>query len=96
MNTLSSSPLALGSIENAITGAGQLDRRHRDRLVAGRQPVAGAGLLELGDGADVAGAELGPVWPGLVSPSNVTSWPIRSLLWVRVLSTCESWLITPW
>ena len=36
----------------------QLDARHRDRLVAGGQPVAGPGLLELGHGADVAGPEL--------------------------------------
>ena len=33
-----------------------------------------------------------PVWP----PSKVTSWPIRSLVWARVFSTCESCLITPW
>ena len=35
----------------------ELDPRHVDRLVARRQPVAGVGLLELGDGADVARAE---------------------------------------
>src|SRR3712207_7329142 len=32
---------------------GQLDRGHGDRLVALRQPVAGARLLELGHRADV-------------------------------------------
>ena len=35
----------------------ELDGGHRDRLVAGGQPVAGARLLELGHRADVAGAE---------------------------------------
>src|ERR1700754_3171123 len=42
---LSSSPLVFGSIAKAMTGAGG-------------EPVAGAGLLQLGHGADVAGAEL--------------------------------------
>ena len=37
---------------------GKLDRRHLQRLVAFGEPVPGAGLLELGDGADIAGAEL--------------------------------------
>jgi hypothetical protein len=36
---------------------GERDRRHVDRLVPRRQPVACAGLLELGDGADVPGPE---------------------------------------
>ena len=36
----------------------KLDARHLDRLVAGRQPVARARLAQLGDRADVAGAEL--------------------------------------
>jgi hypothetical protein len=29
-------------------------------------------------------------------PQNRMSWPIRSLPWARVLSTCESWVTTPW
>ena len=95
MNTFSSSPLLFGSTANAITGAGSLIDGHLDRLVARGQPVAGPGLLELGDGADVAGAELVDV-AGLPEPSKVSSWPIRSLVWARVLSTCESCLITPW
>jgi hypothetical protein len=36
----------------------QLDLRHLDRLVPCGQPVAGLGLLELGDGADVARADV--------------------------------------
>ena len=35
----------------------ELDPRHVDRLVARREPVAGVGLLELGDRADVARPE---------------------------------------
>ena len=58
MWTLSSSPLFLGSMAKAMTGAGQLDPRHVDRLVARREPVAGVRLLELGHRADVARAEL--------------------------------------
>ena len=58
MNTLSSSPLDFGSIANAMTGAGSGIDGIVDRLVARGEPVAGPGLLELGDGADVAGAEL--------------------------------------
>ena len=54
----SSSPLVLGSKANAITGAGRSQRRERDLRVLGREHVAGAGLLQLRDGADVAGAEL--------------------------------------
>ena len=55
---MSSSPLLFGSTANAITGAGSFEARHLDRLVAVGQPVAGARLLELRHGADVAGAEL--------------------------------------
>ena len=57
MKTLSSSPLALGSIAKAMTGWGSFERGHDDRLVARGQPVARARLLELGHGADVAGPE---------------------------------------
>ncbi len=39
----------------------ELDARHLDRLVTRRQPVTGARLLELGDGADVAWPEVGDV-----------------------------------
>src|SRR5215207_1521591 len=45
----SSSPLVLGSKAKAITGAGRS---------SGGEDVAGAGLLELGDRPDVAGAQL--------------------------------------
>ena len=55
---MSSSPRLLGATAKAITGRGQLQARHLDRLVALGEPVAGAGLLELGDGADVARPEL--------------------------------------
>ena len=57
MKTLSSSPLALGSIANAMTGAGSLIAGIMIGSSRVGQPVAGARLLELGDGADVAGAE---------------------------------------
>ncbi len=49
---------ALGLDRERHHRRGQLQARHLDRLVARRQPVAGARLLELGDRADVAGPEL--------------------------------------
>ena len=55
MKTLSSSPLVFGSIANAITGAGSLSGGIEIGSSRVGQPVAGARLLELGDGADVAG-----------------------------------------
>ena len=78
--------LGLGLHRERHDRRGQRDRRHRDRLVALGEPVARAGLLELGDGADVAGAERrrrarSPC------PANGRSWPMRSLWCVRVFST---------
>ena len=49
---------ALGLDRERHHRRGQLQRGHLDRLVARGEPVPGAGLLELGDGADVAGPEL--------------------------------------
>ena len=53
--------LALGLDREGHHRRRQLDAGHLDWLVAGGQPVAGLGLLELGHGADVAGSELGRV-----------------------------------
>ena len=73
----------------------QLQARHLDRLVAVGQPVAGARLLELGDGADVARAELAA--RGATSlPANTSSWPMRSLTCACVFSTWLSARSTPW
>ena len=96
MKTFSSSPLLLGSIANAITGCGSSIARHLDRLVAVGEPVAGARLLELGDGADVAGAEL--VGAGAISlPSKTSSWPMRSLrVGARVRARGRRAASTPW
>ena len=49
--------LGLGLDREGHDRLGQRQRGHRDRLVAGGQPIAGARLLELGHGADVARPE---------------------------------------
>ena len=58
MPIFSSSPLALASIANAITGLRHLGHAQRDLRVLGREHVARARLLQLRHGADVARAEL--------------------------------------
>ena len=50
--------LALGLDRERHHRRRQFDAGHLDRLVAGRQPVSGSGLLQLGDRADVAWSEL--------------------------------------
>ena len=57
MKTLSSSPLAFGSIANAITGAGSLIDGIEIGWSRVGEPVARARLLELRHRADVARAE---------------------------------------
>ena len=94
MNTLSSSPLLLGSIANAITGAGSLMLG----ISTGSSRAASQSPALVSLSFATAPMSPGPnssAWP-VPAPSNVTSWPIRSLEWVRVLSTCVSCFITPW
>ena len=95
MNAFSSSPLALGSIANAITGPRQVGHLQVDLPVLRGQHVAGAGLLELGHRADVAGAEL----VGVVVLLALGHQQLADALLAdgaRQLKTCESCLSTPW
>ena len=73
---------------------GQLQRGQLDRLVAGRQPVARAGLLELRHRPDVARAELLDVHHLLAREPQQLPDPL--LACARVLSTWVSWRIVPW
>ena len=94
MKTLSSSPLLLGSTANAITGAGSLMLG----IVIGSSRSASQSPALVSLSLATAPMSPGPnsvAWP-VLAPSKVTSCPIRSLLCVRVLSTCESCLSTPW
>ena len=54
----SSSPFAFGVIAKLITGCGKSSGGRSIGRVLGEEHVAGAGLLQLGDGADVAVGEL--------------------------------------
>ena len=94
LNTFSSSPLDLGVTAKAITGAGS--------LICGISTAWGLdssqspALVSL----SFATAPMSPgpkasAWP-VSLPSNTISWPMRSLLSVRELTTCESCSMTPW
>ena len=94
MKTLSSSPLAFAATAKAITGAGS--------LIWG---ISTAWALESSQSPALVSFSLAtaPMSPGpkasacpVSLPSNTISWPIRSLLWVRELSTWESCFTTPW
>ena len=56
---LSRSPLDTGSIATWSVGSGKSIGAELQRRVAGRERVAGLGHAELGDGADLAGPQLG-------------------------------------
>ena len=58
MATFSSSPFAFGVIAKLITGSGKSRLGSSMSLVGVEQQVAGHHVLQLGDGADVALAEL--------------------------------------
>ena len=74
---LSRSALVCGSIATGSVGRRELDRRQLERLLARRQRVAGVGVDELGDGADLARARSTPT--GSVSlPLTRSTWPMRS------------------
>ena len=93
MKTLSSSPLVFGSTANAITGAGSL--MLGISIGSSREASQSPAFVSL----SLATAPMSPgpnsfAWPVWL-PSKVTSCPIRSLLWVRVLRTWLSCLITP-
>ena len=94
MKTLSSSPLAFGSIANAITGAGSLI----DGMWIGWSRAASQSPARVSLSLATAPMSPGPKASAWVTslPCGTSSWPMRSLLWVRVLSTCVSWVITPW
>ena len=94
MKTLSSSPLAFGSMWNAITGAGSLIAgmwigwsRAASQSPARVSLSLATAPMSPGPNASVCSTSL---------PRGSSSCPMRSLLWVRVLSTCVSWVITPW
>ena len=56
METFSSSPRVLGEMANEMAGGRELVPREADRVAGIGQRVARAGLLQLGQGDDVAGA----------------------------------------
>ena len=94
MNTLSSSPLAFGSIANAMTGAGSLI----DGIVIGWSRAASQSPARVSLSFATAPMSPGPNASVCLTslPCGTSSWPMRSLEWARVLSTCESWLSVPW
>ena len=94
MNTLSSSPLLLGATANAITGAGS--------LICGIATSTGLPTSQ-SPARDSLSLETAPMSPGpkastcaVSLPWNSTSWPMRSLLAVRALTTWVSWRMRPW
>ena len=94
MKTFSSSPLAFGSIANAITGAGSLIAG----IAIGSSTAASQSPARVSFSLATA-----PMSPGPNSstgsdslPEKRISWPMRSLPWERVLSTWLSWAMTPW
>ncbi len=94
MKTLSSSPFAFGSIANAMTGAGSAI----DGIEIGWSRSASQSPARVSLSFATAPMSPGPkasVW--LTSlPCGTSSWPMRSLLWARVLSSCVSALTVPW
>ena len=94
MKTLSSSPLAFGSMWNAITGAGSWIWG----MWIGWSRDASQSPARVSLSFATAPMSPGPkasVWSTSL-PRGSSSCPMRSLLCVRVLSTCVSWVITPW
>ena len=94
MNTLSSSPFALASMENAITGAGSL----MEGIEIGWSRSASQSPARVSFSFATAPMSPGPnasVWVTSL-PCGTSSCPMRSLAWARVLSTCESWVSVPW
>ena len=72
---------------------GEVDRRQVDGALRIEQEIAGVRLLQLGDGADVALAELGR--RGVLLALEHSSWPRRSFECERTFATVESALSAP-
>ena len=89
---MSSSPT--GSIANAITGAGSLI----EGIEIGWSRSASQSPARVSLSLATAPMSPGPNESACVTslPCGTSSCPIRSLWWVRVLSTCVSWVIMPW
>ena len=94
MKTLSSSPLALGSIAKAMTGWGSVSAG----ITIGSSRAASQSPARVSLSLATAPMSPGPkasAWP-CSRPSGTISVPMRSLACARVLSTWVSGRITPW